>query len=158
MSRGINKVILIGNLGADPEVRFMPNGQAVANVSIATSESWRDKQTNELQERTEWHRVVFYRRLAEIVGEYTRKGSKVYIEGKIRTRKWQDQSGADRYTTEIHADELQLLDRASGANDVAQGGGFAKQSLGSSNKAPASMDDFSRPEPSPADFNDDIPF
>lgn len=159
MSRGINKVILIGNLGADPEVRFMPNGQAVANVSIATSESWRDKQTNELQERTEWHRVVFYRRLAEIVGEYTRKGSKVYVEGKIRTRKWQDQSGADRYTTEIHADELQLLDRASGANDVAAGVGFAKpQALGSSNKAPASMDDFSRQEPSPADFNDDIPF
>lgn len=158
MSRGINKVILVGNLGADPEVRFMPNGQAVANVSLATSEAWRDKQTNELQERTEWHRVVLYRRLAEVIGEYARKGSKVYIEGKIRTRKWQDQAGADRYTTEIHADELQLLDRASGANQgeaSAANGGYSKQQA---NPQAATADDYSRNAPPAADFNDDIPF
>jgi single-strand DNA-binding protein len=104
MARGVNKVILIGNLGTDPEVRYMPNGQAVANLSIATSESWKDKDTGEQKEMTEWHRVVMYRRLAEIAGEYLRKGSKVYIEGKIRTRKWSDQSGQDRYTTEIICD------------------------------------------------------
>lgn len=156
MSRGINKVILVGNLGADPEVRFMPNGQAVANVSLATSEAWRDKQTNELQERTEWHRVVLYRRLAEVIGEYARKGSKVYIEGKIRTRKWQDQAGADRYTTEIHADELQLLDRASGANQGEAGnGGYSRQQA---NPSAATADDYSRNAPPAADFNDDIPF
>ena len=101
MAKGVNKVILIGNLGADPEVRYMPSGGAVTNLRLATSESWRDKQTNEMQERTEWHRVVLYTRLAEIAGEYLRKGSKVYIEGSIRTNKWQDQSGADRYTTEV---------------------------------------------------------
>lgn len=111
MARGINKVILIGNLGQDPEVRYMPNGNAVANVTVATSESWKDKNTGENQERTEWHRVVFFRRLAEIVGEYCKKGSKVYIEGKLQTRKWQDQSGNDRYTTEIVASEMQMLGR-----------------------------------------------
>ena len=110
MSRGVNKVILIGNLGGDPEVRYMPNGKAVTNVTIATSESWKDKQTGQQQERTEWHRVVFFNRLAEIAGEYMRKGGKVYLEGALRTRKWQDQSGADRYTTEVVANEMQLLD------------------------------------------------
>lgn len=110
MARGINKVILIGNLGADPEVRYMPNGNAVANFTLATSESWTDKQTNEKKEATEWHRVVVYQRLAEIAGEYLRKGSKVYIEGKLKTRKWQDQQGIERYTTEIHANEIQMLD------------------------------------------------
>lgn len=109
-SRGVNKVMLIGNLGQDPEVRFMPNGNAVANVTVATSESWKDKSTGANQERTEWHRVVFFRRLAEVVGEYLKKGSKVYIEGKLQTRKWQDQSGQDRYTTEIVADQMQMLD------------------------------------------------
>ena len=135
----------------------MPNGQAVANISLATSEAWRDKQSNELQERTEWHRVVLYRRLAEVVGEYARKGSKVYIEGKIRTRKWQDQAGADRYTTEIHADELQLLDRAAGAagESMQASGGYSKQS---SNPPAATTDDFNRNAPAAADFNDDIPF
>ncbi len=117
MARGVNKVILIGNLGADPEVKYMPNGGAVANVTIATSESWKDKNTGETQEKTEWHRVVFFRRIAEVVGEYLKKGSKVYIEGKLQTRKWQDQSGADRYTTEIVANEMQMLD--------ARGGGTA---------------------------------
>jgi len=110
MARGINKVILVGNLGADPEIRYMPTGGAVANLTIATSESWTDKQTNEKKEQTEWHRVVIYQRLAEIAGEYLRKGSKVYIEGRLRTRKWQDQQGVERYTTEIIANELQMLD------------------------------------------------
>lgn len=115
--RGVNKVILIGNLGKDPEVRYMPSGGAVANVTLATSETWRDKQTGETQERTEWHNVVFFNRLAEIAGEYLRKGSKVYIEGSLRTRKWQDKQGQDRYTTEIVATEMQMLD---GRRDDAQ--------------------------------------
>lgn len=120
MARGINKVILIGNLGTDPEVRYMPNGNAVANFTLATSESWTDKQTNEKKEATEWHRVVVYQRLAEIVGEYTRKGSKVYVEGKLKTRKWQDQQGVERYTTEIIADTVQMLDSMQGAAQAAQ--------------------------------------
>lgn len=110
MARGINKVILIGNLGNDPEVRYMPQGGAVANITVATSESWTDKATNERKEQTEWHRVVIYQRLAEIAGEYLRKGSKVYIEGRLKTRKWQDQQGVERYTTEIVANDLQMLD------------------------------------------------
>ncbi len=111
MARGINKVILIGNLGADPEIRHMPNGAAVATINIATSDTWKDKQTGEQQERTEWHRVVLFQRLAEIVGEYLKKGSKIYIEGRLQTRKWQDKTtGQDRYTTEIVANELQMLD------------------------------------------------
>lgn len=131
MARGVNKVILVGNLGGDPEVRYMPNGNAVTNVTIATSESWKDKQTGQQQERTEWHRVVFFNRLAEIAGEYMRKGGKVYVEGALRTRKWQDQSGADRYTTEIVASEMQLLD-SRGGNDGGyqqpqQQGGYAPQ-------------------------------
>jgi len=110
MARGINKVILIGNLGSDPEVRYTPSGSAIANISLATSDAWRDKQSGELQERTEWHRVVFFNRLAEIVGEFLRKGSKCYVEGALRTRKWQDKTGQDRYTTEIVASEMQILD------------------------------------------------
>lgn len=110
MAKGINKVILIGNLGQDPEVKFMPSGGAVTNISVATSETWKDKNTGQAQERTEWHRVVFFNRLAEIAGEYLRKGSKVYIEGSLRTRKWQAQDGTDRYTTEIVAAEMQMLD------------------------------------------------
>lgn len=119
MARGINKVILIGNLGADPEVRYMPSGGAVTNVTIATSETWKDKQSGDPQERTEWHRVVFFNRLAEIAGEYLKKGSKVYVEGSLRTRKWQDQSGADRYMTEIIANEMQMLDSRGGAGGSA---------------------------------------
>ena len=110
MARGVNKVILIGNLGADPEVRYTPGGSAVANVTLATSSAWRDKSSGQLQERTEWHRIVFFNRLAEIVGEYLHKGSKIYIEGSLRTRKWQDKSGTDRYTTEIISNEMQILD------------------------------------------------
>jgi single-strand DNA-binding protein len=109
MARGVNKVILVGNLGADPEVKYMPNGNAVANVTIATSESWKDKQSGEQKDKTEWHRVVFFRRLAEIAGEYLKKGSQIYIEGKLQTRKWQDKNGNDRYTTEIIANEMQML-------------------------------------------------
>ena len=109
MARGINKVILIGNLGADPETRAMPSGSTVANLRIATSESWRDKQTGEQQERTEWHRVAFFGRLAEVAGEYLRKGSQVYVEGSLRTRKWQDKQGNERYSTEIIGNELQML-------------------------------------------------
>lgn len=116
MARGVNKVILIGNLGNDPEVRYTPNSNAVATVSLATSETWKDKQSGEAQERTEWHRIVFFNRLAEIVGEYLHKGSKVYIEGSLRTRKWQDKTGVDRYTTEIIANEMHMLDsRPSGS-------------------------------------------
>ncbi len=110
MARGINKVILVGNIGGDPEVRYMPNGNAVTTLSLATSETWKDKETGNKQERTEWHRVVCFNRLGEIAGEYVRKGSKIYIEGSLRTRKWQDQQGQDKYTTEIVASELQLLD------------------------------------------------
>ena len=109
MARGVNKVILVGNLGRDPEVRYMPSGNAVANVTLATTESWKDKQTGEKQERTEWHNVVFFSRLAEIAGEYLKKGSQVYVEGSLRTRKWQDKNGNDRYTTEIVANDMQML-------------------------------------------------
>lgn len=123
MARGINKVILVGNLGNDPETRYMPSGGAVTNISVATSETWKDKQTGQPQERTEWHRIVFFNRLAEIAGEYLRKGSKVYIEGSLRTRKWQDQSGQDKYTTEIVAGEMQMLDSKGGGGGQMGGGG-----------------------------------
>ena len=127
-SRGVNKVILVGNLGQDPEVRFMPAGGAVANFTIATSESWKDKQTGEQKERTEWHRIVMYQRLAEIAGEYLRKGAKVYVEGRLQTRKWQDQNGQERYTTEIVANEMQMLDgRGQGGS---QGGFCGGQQMG----------------------------
>lgn len=160
MARGVNKVILIGNLGNDPEVKSMPNGNAVTTISLATSDSWRDKQTGEQRERTEWHRVVFFGRLAEIAGQYLRKGSKVYIEGALRTRKWQDQSGQDRYTTEVVVDisgQMQMLD---GRGDT-QGGGY--QDYGqSSSPAPASSGGAPKAQPAPAgnfdDFDDDIPF
>jgi len=149
MARGINKVIIIGNLGADPEVRYMPSGGAVTNVTIATSENWKDKQTGEQQERTEWHRVVFFNRLAEIAGEYLRKGSKIYIEGSLRTRKWQDQSGVERYTTEIVANEMQMLD-SKGA-----GGQASPSPLSQAKSAPAeSATAMSVNE----EFDDDIPF
>jgi single-strand DNA-binding protein len=128
MARGINKVIIIGNIGQDPEVKYMPSGGAVTNVSIATSETWKDKATGQPQERTEWHRVVFFNRLGEIAGEYLKKGSKVYIEGSLRTRKWQAQDGTDRYTTEIVANEMQMLDgRSDNQNGVGHGGGNYNQ-------------------------------
>jgi len=125
-SRGINKVIIVGNLGQDPEVRFMPNGGAVANFTVATSETWKDKQTGEQKEKTEWHRIVIYQRLAEIAGEYLKKGSKVYLEGRLQTRKWQNQQGQDQYTTEIIVNDMQMLD-SRGAGGMQQGGGFQQQ-------------------------------
>lgn len=127
MSKGVNKVILIGNLGADPEVRYMPSGSSVANISLATNDSWKDKQTGELQERTEWHKVCLFDKLAQIAGEYLKKGSKIYIEGSIRTRKWQDQSGNDRYTTEIVANTMQMLDSK---ELKSKGGDFSDNSTG----------------------------
>ena len=159
MARGINKVILIGNLGANPETRYMPNGNAVTNVSVATSESWKDKDTGQLTERTEWHRVVFFNRLAEIAGEYLKKGSKVYVDGSIRTRKWQDKNGQDRYTTEIVANELQMLD-AKGAEMGTNANSFTKNSTQNTNSQHGEFD-------MPAeenlhannnDLDDDIPF
>lgn len=122
-SRGVNKVILVGNIGQDPEIRYMPNGNPVANLTLATSETWKDKQSGEAREQTEWHKIVLFNRLAEIAGEYVKKGSKVYMEGSIKTRKWQDQQGQDRYTTEIVGSEMQMLDRkgdASGAGEYQQ--------------------------------------
>lgn len=146
MARGINKVILIGNLGSDPDVRYTPSGSAVANLSIATSESWKDKNTGEKQDRTEWHRVVLFNRLGEIAGEYLKKGAKVYIEGRLQTRKWQDKGGQDRYTTEIIATDLQMLDGRGGMGD------FGSSPAQSERMAePVGAGDF-------ADFDDDIPF
>ena len=125
-TRGVNKVILVGNLGNDPEVRYMPNGNAVANLSLATSESWKNQQ-GQMQERTEWHRLTMYRRLAEIAGEYLKKGSQIYVEGKLQTRKWQDQQGQDRYTTEIIVDQMQMLGGREGGGQGGQGGGGYQQ-------------------------------
>ncbi len=159
MARGINKVILVGNLGNDPEVRYANNGAAIANISVATSESWKDKNTGEQVDKTEWHRVVMFNRLGEIAGEYLRKGSKVYIEGKLQTRKWQDQSGQDKYTTEIVANEMQMLD--SRGDNAGQGGGYQTRQQ-SAPAAPAQQSggqQQSAPQPAPAnDFDDDIPF
>ncbi len=149
MARGINKVILIGNLGADPEVRYTPNNVAVVTVNIATSTGWKDKQSGEMQERTEWHRVVFFSRLAEIVSEYLRKGSKVYVEGSLRTRKWTDKNNVEKYTTEIIADEMQMLDgRGAGQN--------MPSASDHHETAPAKAS--SAPQHAAADFDDDIPF
>lgn len=182
-SRGVNKVILVGNLGQDPEVRYTPAGVAVTNVNLATSETWKDKQTGQPQERTEWHRVVFFNRLAEIAGEYLRKGSKVYVEGSLRTRKWQDQQGQDRYTTEIVAGEMQMLDSrggSSGGGDQSLAG-YDDMGYGSAPSAPqgaaqsrpyqqqpAAAGSGGAPSPSPSQnnapaqdfdgFDDDIPF
>ncbi|TVQ69803.1 MAG: single-stranded DNA-binding protein, partial [Oceanospirillales bacterium] len=175
MARGINKVILVGNLGQDPEVKYMPSGNAVTNITLATSDTWKDKQTGQPQERTEWHRVVFFNRLAEIAGEYLRKGSKVYVEGSLRTRKWQDQSGQDRYTTEIVASEMQMLDGRGGDSNMGSQGGYAgnqdpmgygqppAQQAARPAAAPQSrpQNQPAQQQPQPAagfdDFDDDIP-
>ena len=169
MARGINKVTIVGNLGNDPEVKYMPSGGAVTNISVATSESWKDKQTGQQQERTEWHRIVFFNRLAEIAGEYLKKGSQVYVEGSLRTRKWQDQSGQDRYTTEIVGNEMQMLGGR-------QGGGMGADNMGydqtpaygapsqPAQQAPAQQQQRPAPQAAPApapsmdSFDDDIPF
>lgn len=154
MARGVNKAIIVGNLGNDPDMRYTAGGAAVANISVATAESWRDKESGEQQERTEWHRVVAFGRLAEIIGEYLRKGSQVYIEGRIQTRKWQDKDGQDRWSTEIVANELQMLGGKSGASANYES---APQSQ-PQQSAPAPQA-ASSPAPAPADdFDDDIPF
>ncbi len=150
MARGVNKVILIGNLGADPEVRYTPNGNAIANATLATSTTWRDKTSGDMQDRTEWHRIVFFNRLAEIVGEYLHKGSKIYIEGSLRTRKWQDKSGVDRYTTEIIANEMHMLD----SKGQSTGGGDYNKQNRSSNNANANTN----PTADAGISDDDIPF
>lgn len=163
MARGVNKAILIGNLGADPEVKYTANGNAVTNVNVATAESWKDKQTGERQERTEWHRVVFFSRLAEIAGEYLRKGSKVYIEGRIQTRKYQNRDGQDVYTTEIVANDMQMLDSKGGGTgdfSASRGGGGQQQRPQPQQQPPQQS---SRPAPAntgfdAADMDDDIPF
>ena len=166
MARGINKVIIIGNLGADPETRAMPSGTTVANLRVATSESWRDKQTGEQQERTEWHRVALFGRLAEIAGEYLRKGSQVYIEGSLRTRKWQDKQGNERYSTEIVGSELQMLGaRGAGAGGAAGSGssgitgGTPDGGRGASGTGATSLSEESTGSSGRGDeFDDDIPF
>lgn len=162
--RGVNKVILVGNLGNDPEVRYMPNGNAVANLSLATSESWKDQQ-GQVQGRTEWHRLTMYRKLAEIAGEYLKKGSQIYVEGKLQTRKWQDQQGHDKYTTEVIVDQMQMLGGREGGGNSQQGNrqGYQSQSQGSGqNRQPQQQ---SQQEPPASgmqvpdfDFDDDIPF
>ena len=144
MSKGINKVIIVGNLGNDPEQKAMPNGNAVTNITVATSESWKDKNTGQKQERTEWHRIVFFNRLAEIAGQYLTKGAKVYIEGRLRTRKWQDSNGNDRYTTEIVASEMQMLDSKQSSSQQ------------SSNNAPQQQ--APQQQEANTDYDDDIPF
>ena len=166
MARGVNKVILVGNLGKDPEIRYSPNGGAVANITIATSESWKDKVSGEKQEKTEWHRVVFFGRLAEIAGEYLKKGAQIYVEGRLQTRKWQDKEGKDRYTTDIIVGEMQMLSSKSGGS-----GNFAPQGdnevvdSGASSAPASSAPAAKKPAAAPAksgggfdNFDDDIPF
>lgn len=162
MARGINKVILVGNVGVDPDVRYLPNGNAVTTLSLATSEAWKDKTTGEKQERTEWHRVVCFNRLGEIAGEYVRKGSKLYVEGSLRTRKWQDQQGQDKYTTEIVASDIQLLDSKGGT--ASQYDDYPQAQASHAPSAAPTNQSNSRPQPAPAaqdafdQIDDDIPF
>jgi single-strand DNA-binding protein len=151
MARGVNKVILVGNLGADPETRYMPSGGAVTNIRVATSESWKDKQTGDPQERTEWHRVAMFGKLAEIAAEYLRKGSQVYLEGSIRTRKWQDKEGNDRYSTEIVANEMQMLGGRADSSAPARAGKSSSRDNSEAGAAAVA-------EGPPDEFDDDIPF
>ncbi len=159
MARGINKVILVGNVGVDPDVRYMPNGNAATTLSIATTESWKDKQTGEKQERTEWHRVVCFNKLGEIAGEYVKKGAKLYVEGSLRTRKWQDQGGQDRYTTEIIASDIQMLDgRSGGGNYAEEPREAARPSYTSAPKQSSSPNLESIAQDAFDELDDDIPF
>lgn len=158
MARGLNKVMIMGNLGADPETRYMPSGDAVTNLRVATSDVWKDKQTGERQEKTEWHRIVLFKRLAEIAAQYLRKGSRVFVEGSLRTNKWQDQGGQDRYTTEIVATSMQLMDSKGSSASAAPGEDMEDMTMPppagstSSNKAPAKATTLDE------EFDDDIPF
>ena len=154
MGRGVNRVILVGHLGQDPEIRYMPNGGAVANITLATSESWRDKATGEQKEITEWHRVILFGKLAEVAGEYLRKGSQIYIEGKLRTRKWQDQSGQDKYTTEVIVNVGGVMQMLGGKQD---GGAANKPQQSQPQRQPGPSTPPANNEP-PMDFDDDIPF
>ena len=161
MAKGINKVILVGNLGNDPEVKYMPSGGAVTNISIATADSWKDKNTGDRVEKTEWHRVVFFNRLAEIAGEYLKKGSQVYIEGALRTRKWQDQSGQDKYTTEIVGSEMQMLGSKSGGSGTFDQSAPQQSSPQARPNAAPQQSKPAQAAPAPQnfdDFDDDIPF
>ena len=166
MARGVNKAILIGNLGQDPEVRYTAKGSAVCNLSLATTESWKNRETGERQEETEWHRLVFFGRLAEIVGEYLRKGSQIYVEGRLQTRKWQDQSGHDRYNTEIVVSDMQILGRRTGGDTAhydrserpRQGGAQGGAQPGAARAAPTPVDTAAGGSDATFDHNDDIPF
>jgi single-strand DNA-binding protein len=149
----VNKVIVVGNLGADPETRYMPSGDAITNIRVATTDRWKDKSSGEMKEATEWHRIAFFGRLAEIAGQYLKKGSQVYVEGRIRTRKWQDKEGQDRYTTEIVADVMQLLGKREGMGDAAPREGGEPAAAGAGAKPAAK-----KPATSLADMDDDIPF
>lgn len=164
-SRGVNKVILVGNLGKDPEIKYTPSGESIANLTLATSETWKDKNSGEQKELTEWHRVVAYGRLAQIMGEYLRKGSKVYVEGSLRTRKWQDANGNDRYTTEIRANEMQMLDGKGAGGGSSAGYDEGSSNFGGGASAPARRpQQAAQPQSAPAEsysdpgFDDDIPF
>src|SRR5690554_4781214 len=167
MARGVNKVILIGNLGGDPETRYLPNGNAVTNITLATTDSWKDKQTGQLQERTEWHRVVLFGKVAEIAAEYLRKGSQCYIEGRLQTRKWQDQQGQDRYTTEIVVDMQGTMQLLGGRGGNADGGDYSqrparpqREPQQQQQQAPARPAPQAAAQPAPDydSFDDDIPF
>ncbi|MGO0789979.1 single-stranded DNA-binding protein [Herbaspirillum seropedicae] len=170
----VNKVIIVGNLGRDPETRYMPNGEAVTNIAVATTESWKDKNTGEKKELTEWHRITFYRKLAEIAGQYLKKGSQIYVEGRLQTRKWQDKEGVERYTTEIIADTMQMLGSRQGGGGGSMdeggyggggggsyGGGAPRQSAGGGGGGGSSaprQQPAQRPAPNFSDMDDDIPF
>ncbi len=160
MARGVNKVILIGNLGADPETRYMPSGGGVTNTRVATTETWRDKQSGERQERTEWHRVVFFNKLSDIASQYLRKGSRIYVEGSIRTRKWQGQDGQDRYTTEIVASEMQMLDGRSDSVPASTGpaGDWDQSPPPAQGQKSGTSKPAATNQAPPDDFDDDIPF
>ncbi|MHB8346582.1 MAG: single-stranded DNA-binding protein [Acidiferrobacterales bacterium] len=157
MARGINKVILVGHLGKDPEVRYSPNGGAIANITLATSESWKDKTSGEKQERTEWHRIVFFGRLAEIAGEYLKKGAQIYVEGRLQTRKWQDKEGKDRYTTEIVAGDMQMLGSREGRG-VPADADMDQTPMGETRTAAAAGGHADKSGGASDDFDDDIPF
>lgn len=157
MARGVNKAILVGNLGRDPEVRYSPNGQAVANVTLATSESWKDKTSGEKQEKTEWHRVVFFGRLAEIAGEYLKKGAQIYVEGRLQTRKWTDKDGRDRYTTEIVANDMQMLGSRGGAG-APSGDSFNQDQPSSATGNAGNAEAKKATSAVAGEFDDDIPF
>ena len=165
MARGVNKVILVGNCGQDPDVKYMPSGGEVTNISIATSESWKDKQTGERRDRTEWHRVVFFNQLAKIAGEYLRKGSQVYVEGSIRTRKWQDQNGQDRYTTEIVANEMQMLGSRTNTGGMDSDPGYSPEDMSKTAERPSvdkpssvATEKEKKKEETPDGFDDYMPF